>query len=30
MTFIAANGVKRNEYFYNLVQQDFTLDILFL
>lgn len=29
MTLISANGVKRNEYFYNLIQQDFTLDILF-
>lgn len=29
MTLISANGVKRNEHFYNLIQQDFTLDILF-
>lgn len=29
LTFIAANGVKRNEHYLNLVQQDYTLDIFF-
>ena len=29
LTLIAANGVKRNEHYLNLVQQDFTLDIFF-
>ncbi|MBQ8674593.1 MAG: AAA family ATPase [Bacteroides sp.] len=27
LTLIASNGVKRNEYFYSLVQQDLSLDI---